>query len=158
MLVNPISLVRMPIRSGREEIIDTGFLPVLRELDRNCSRRRFDTEPNRYASSNLANHHVGIGLPFICVEEEAFAGAAVNENPMHAVLDHKINHSAAAFLVDALVLLQWSHDQALVSADFFRHIFTPRPPEAALSQRNPQESSCHRSLSFRTQGHAADVA
>src|SRR5262245_21841420 len=99
MLVNTISLVRVSIRSCREEIIDTGFLSVLRELNRNCRRRRFDTEPHRYATSNLANHHVGIRLPFIRVEEEAFAGAAVNQDSMHTVLDHKINHSAAAFLI-----------------------------------------------------------
>src|SRR5262245_12356342 len=131
MLVNPVSLVRMAIRSGREEIIDAGFFTVLRELDRNRSRGRFDAESNRYASSNLPYHQVGIRLPFISVEEKAFAGAAVNQNPMHTVLDHKINHSTAAFLIDALVLLEWSHDQALVSADFFRHIFTP-PRETGI--------------------------
>src|SRR5207253_8634125 len=78
---------------------------------------------------------IGKGLSFVGIEQEPFAGAAVDQDAVNSPLNDVVEHFPGTLLVNAFVLIQRGHDQTLISTDLFAHSCTPpviEPPANIL--------------------------
>src|SRR5262249_32371811 len=115
---NADALMGMTVWRSREQIIDSGFLAMFRELHGNGSSRRFDTEADGHASANLLNDQIRERFTFIGIKQKSFTRAAMHQNSMYSALDQEVDEFSTAFNIDGFVLVKRSDDQTLITADF----------------------------------------